>query len=62
MQEFTVMLVDGEGIKGLWCSGPCLADIHSISFIRQMEGMIIDRIEKRANFHTETDSGAEENG
>lgn len=43
----TVMMVNSEGILGLWDRPECLADIHAISFLREVEGAIVQRIEDR---------------
>lgn len=34
--EDTVVIVDAQGILGLWCTGVCLVDTHAISWLEQM--------------------------
>jgi hypothetical protein len=34
--EDTVIIVDAQGILGLWCSGTCLVDTHAISWLEDM--------------------------
>jgi hypothetical protein len=45
--EDTVMMLNGQGVLGLWHLPECLADIHAISFLQQVEAGIVERIEER---------------
>ena len=58
------MIVDGLGIRGIWCCGECLADIHAISFIRRVEEDVIASIDSRTRYADDDASieGSEEDG
>jgi hypothetical protein len=47
LEENTVALIGGRGVLGLWHSLECMADMHAISFLREVEEMVVARIEER---------------
>ena len=49
LEEQTVLLMDGSGVLGMWDMPQCLADIHAISFLREVEGAIVSRVEARGD-------------
>lgn len=34
--EDTLILIDEDGILGIWCGGDCLRDMHTISFLENL--------------------------
>lgn len=58
----TLLIVDGRGILGIWCSGLCLRDMHAMTFLRQVEESLLEGIDERVRHESSDDEGVEEDG
>lgn len=48
LEEETLLMVSGDGILGLWCSGRCISDMHAITFLTVTMDNIIEAVNERS--------------
>ncbi len=47
LAEDTIVLISGIGVVGLWDSPECCANMHALSFLREVEEAVVEAIEQR---------------